>query len=164
MAGKTAAAQRELRVVPGGRSGAAQVEPTDEELIEAIERGDDRIAGRIYDRLIKTVDAALFRVLGCREPDHDDLIQSAFEQIVLTISRGRYVRACSLKSWGVAIATHVGLNSLRSRRRERRVIDAHREVNDDAPIAAPHDVEREVASRRAQRRRRWCGPASSCAR
>src|SRR5262249_40463914 len=68
------------------------------------------------------VDRALYRVFGRRETDHDDLVQAAFEQIVLTLTRRRFAGACSLSSWACHVATHVGLNALRSRRRERRVL------------------------------------------
>jgi DNA-directed RNA polymerase specialized sigma24 family protein len=33
------------------------------------------------------------------------------------------VGACNLKTWAASIATHVGFNALRSRRRERGVVD-----------------------------------------
>jgi len=69
------------------------------------------------------VDHTLFRVFGRREVDHDDLVQTVFEQIVVTLSRRSYARACNLKTWASSIASHVGFNALRSRRRERRVLD-----------------------------------------
>jgi RNA polymerase sigma-70 factor (ECF subfamily) len=96
--------------------------PSDEALIEAVARGDSKVAGALYERLAGIVDRALCRVFGRRESDHDDLVQAAFEQIVLTLTRRRFAGACSLSSWACHVATHVALNALRSRRRERRVL------------------------------------------
>jgi len=97
--------------------------PSDEQIIEAVQRGEHRVAGLLYDRLFGVVDHTLFRVFGRREVDHDDLVQTVFEQIVVTLSRRSYARACNLKTWASSIASHVGFNALRSRRRERKVLD-----------------------------------------
>ena len=144
-----------LRVVPSaGASEAAsgalglsvQRTPTDEELIDAVQRGDHQVASVIYERLVGVVDHTLYRVFGRREVDHDDLVQAAFEQIVVTLSRRSYARACSLRTWASSIASHVGFNALRSRRRERRVLD--REAGIEAePMRAGVDVEGEASAR-----------------
>ena len=134
-----------LRVLVGGEAPVA-APPTDEQLIEAVERGDDRVSGEIYDRLHPVVDRTLCRVFGRRESDHDDLVQAAFEQIIVTLSRQSYARACSLKTWASTVASHVGLNALRARRRERRVIDRGIELNGEL-AAGGADVEREVNAR-----------------
>jgi len=116
-----------VRQLPGGRrltavqGGARPPAPTDEELIAAVERGDGSSAGELYDRLVGVVDRALYRVFGRRETDHDDLVQATFEQIVLTLAERKYARACSLSTWASTIASHVGLNALRARRRARAV-------------------------------------------
>jgi RNA polymerase sigma-70 factor (ECF subfamily) len=109
--------------------------PSDDELIDAVVRGDDRLAALLYDRVIGVVDRTLTRIFGRREGDHDDLVQSTFEQIVITLCRQRFARACSLTTWAATVATHVGLNALRSRRRERRVVDRGEIVERDAVAA-----------------------------
>jgi RNA polymerase sigma-70 factor (ECF subfamily) len=123
------AAKPWLRAVPAPKAGLASDAPpppdpaiADEALIAAVARGDSRAAAGLYDRLVKIVDRALYRVFGRRESDHDDLVQATFEQIVMTLTRRRFAGACSLSSWACHIATHVGLNALRARRRERRVL------------------------------------------
>jgi RNA polymerase sigma-70 factor (ECF subfamily) len=142
-----------LRVVSG--AGAAQAPATtDEQLIEAVQRGDDRVSAELYDRLLPVVDHTLYRVFGRREPDHDDLIQAAFEQIVMTLSRQSYARACSLKTWASTVASHVGLNALRSRRRERRVVDRGIELEDQLTNSFA-DVEGEVSAREQLERVRY---------
>jgi RNA polymerase sigma-70 factor, ECF subfamily len=122
------AARPWLRPVP-----ARKEEPrlTDEELIAAVVSGNDRIAAELYDRLAGVIDRSLFRVFGRRESDHDDLIQSVFEQVVLTLARGSYSGNCSLKTWGARIASNVALNALRSRRRERKILDRNTDYTSD---------------------------------
>jgi len=147
---RSSSAQRSLHVVAGGKAAAQSVaELSDEQIVDAIERNDPALSCRIYDRLIGVVDATLYRVLGRREHDHDDLVQTVFEQIVMTISRRKYAKACSLKAWAATVASHVALNALRSRIRERKVVDPRSAADDEDVVAsAPHDVERQVGSRR----------------
>ena len=137
-----------LRVI-AGHGGAPASEPSDEILIEAVVRGDASVAGALYDRLLPLVDATLFRMLGARVADHDDLVQSSFEQIVKTLTTRRFARACSLRTWASSIAANVALNALRSKVRERRVVDR----NETAAEAWEHslardDPERDVTLRR----------------
>jgi RNA polymerase sigma-70 factor (ECF subfamily) len=119
---------------------------SDERLIEAVESGDHRLAGELYDRLIGVVDHTLYRVFGRREPDHEDLVQAAFEQIVLTLSRQSFARACSLKTWASTVTSHVGFNALRSRRRERAVLDRQVEAEPES-AASTADTERQALAR-----------------
>jgi RNA polymerase sigma-70 factor (ECF subfamily) len=125
-----------LRVLPGGApESAPSGGATDAELIEAVRRGDDRVARELYDRVIGVVDRTLVRIFGKRERDHDDLVQSTFEQVVKTLANRRFAGACSLPTWAARVATHVGLNALRSRRRERSVLD-QAPAPDDPPASA----------------------------
>ena len=123
-------------------------EISDEALVAALRRGDGQKAAILYDRLIRVVDSALVRILGRREQDHDDLVQSVFEQIILALHKDRFAGGSTLRGWAAAIACNLGLNTLRSRIRERRVVDrAH-----DAELAAhraksPADAEREASAR-----------------
>jgi RNA polymerase sigma-70 factor (ECF subfamily) len=141
--------ESKLRVIASALAspdGVAARQPSDEELILAVQRGDHQVASVIYERLVGVVDHTLYRVFGRRETDHDDLVQAAFEQIVVTLSRRSYARACSLRTWASSIASHVGFNALRSRRRERRVLD--REAGLDVePARSGIDVEGEASAR-----------------
>lgn len=136
---------RELDAPNPANSGSA-APLSDERLIEAVESGDHRLAGELYDRLIGVVDHTLYRVFGRREPDHEDLVQAAFEQIVLTLSRQSFARACSLKTWASTVTSHVGFNALRSRRRERAVLDRQVEAEPES-AASTADIERQAAAR-----------------
>jgi RNA polymerase sigma-70 factor (ECF subfamily) len=146
-----AAASTWLRAVPNRQSVPPAVAPTpdDEALIDAVARGDSKVAAALYDRLVGIVDRALYRVFGRRETDHDDLVQAAFEQIVLTLTRRRFAGACSLSSWACHVATHVALNALRARRRERRVLGLIEDTNLllTVPARGPN-VEDEAGARR----------------
>lgn len=118
----------------------------DEALILAVQRGDRQVASALYDRLIRVVDHTVYRVFGRREVDHDDLVQMVFEQIIVTLSRRSYARACNLRTWASSIASHVAFNALRSRRRERKVMDRDAPP-DSETYAARGDAEREAAVR-----------------
>jgi RNA polymerase sigma-70 factor, ECF subfamily len=137
-----------LRVVPR----VADAEPgpvSDHEIIEAFERGESGYGELLYDRLIGVVEGTLYRMLGRYEPDHEDLVQSAFEQIVLTLASRRFARACSLKSWAAAVTCNLALNTLRTRGTERKVFDRQ---FDGASVAVTtpgvQDPEREAGVRR----------------
>jgi len=144
---------RWLRSVPSPSAESVSARPvsSDEEIIEAVARGDDRIGGQLYDRLVGVVDRTLYRVFGRREADHDDLVQASFEQIVLTLARRRFAGACSLSTWASTVASHVGLNALRSRRRERRVVERGEAADvqqDTLPLPSNvGDVERAMNAR-----------------
>ncbi|CAN5598231.1 hypothetical protein BH09MYX1_BH09MYX1_41710 [soil metagenome] len=120
-----------LHLVPGSGAAGDSALLSAEELAAAVQSGDRSVAAALYEQLFPSVDRAIVRVLGRRGPDHDDLLQSAFEQIVRSIGRGRFSGASTLATWASSIACHVALNVIRSRRRERRVIDRGAIVDDD---------------------------------
>lgn len=141
-----------LRVLKGGAETGPHEERgdeiSDEALVAALRGGDGQKAAILYDRLIRVVDSALVRILGRREQDHDDLVQSVFEQIILALHKDRFEGGSTLRGWAAAIACNLGLNALRSRVRERRVVDRAREAELAAHRAkAPADAEREASAR-----------------
>lgn len=129
--------------------GSASAEPSDDAIIRAFARGDRRAAELLYDRLVGVVDGSLYRVLGRREPDHEDMIQATFEQIILTLTKKTYAGGCSLAGWAVAISSHVGLNAIRARKRSRRVfaVDADAEAASAVELE-PVDLEAQIIARR----------------
>jgi RNA polymerase sigma-70 factor (ECF subfamily) len=134
-------------MAPGASAPAGLSLASDDAIIDAIQRRDDRVASEIYERLFGVADQTLYRILGQRGPDHDDLVQQVFEQVVLTISRHAFARMCSLKTWAARVATNVGLNALRARRRERKVIDRSLEVGADSPAESGYDPRGAIDSR-----------------
>jgi RNA polymerase sigma factor (sigma-70 family) len=140
------AAHREpapLRLIAGGNEAL----PSDEAIIDAVQRGEHRVARHLYDRLYNVVDHTLYRVFGKREVDHDDLVQAVFEQIIVTLGRKSYARACSLKTWAASIASHVGFNALRSRKRERRVLDRGADLEGGAASYTTANAENQASAR-----------------
>ncbi len=127
-----------LRLVSGGAASALDVR--DEDLVRAFEQGRPGAGANLYDRLLPVVDATIVRVLGRREADHDDLVQATFEQVVTTLSKRTFGRACSLAGWAAVLACHVGLNALRSRQRERKVLDRQCDPDGNAPAELRHSV------------------------
>jgi RNA polymerase sigma factor (sigma-70 family) len=96
---------------------------SDDELLEGLIRGDRALGSELCRRMMRVVDGTLYRVLGRRESDHDDLVQAAFEQIVLTLNRGKFSRECKLSTWAAAVTCNVALHAIRRRRTERKFFD-----------------------------------------
>ncbi len=146
-----------LRALQGGASKAhAEVVllASEQELLDGIVRGDDRIAAELYRRLLPAVEMSLVRVFGRREAEHEDLVQIVFEQIILTLAKQSYAQACSLKTWASSIAARVALKTLRNRYRQRKVFDFRAEPELVNLQRSPDDVERQVASRQSVQRLR----------
>ncbi len=140
----------------GGSRSEESSAPTDEELLRAVEHGEGRSADDLYDRLYPLVDRTIVRIMGRRESDHEDLIQATFEQIVLTMAKGRCARVRNLNAWASTISSRIAFNALRSLMRERRVLDRSREVDDAIPIGSRNsDVEREVGVHQQLERARF---------
>lgn len=114
-----------LRLVRGGV--AAEVPPPrapmpsfdDSELLRAMNAGDVGAATAFHDRIRPQIDRTLYRLLGRRDSDHEDLAQLALIELVYTIERFR--GDCSLDSWVSTITAHVAYKQLRRRKTERRI-------------------------------------------
>lgn len=136
--------------------GPLAADADDDALLADFEKGAPGVGVALYDRLFPVVDGTLYRILGSRQHDHADLVQAAFEQIVMTLTMGRFARQCSLRGWASVVACHIGLSALRSRRRERAVIDRGVEADPESSArAGGTDPERDAnTSERLARIRR----------
>jgi RNA polymerase sigma-70 factor (ECF subfamily) len=145
---RVARADRWLRLAPTRAWTSSDPPPPldDEALVEAVQQRDVRRAGELHDRLIPVVESTLRRLLGPGERELDDLVQATFEQIVVTLTRGRFSGECSLSTWASSVAAHVAFNALRGRRRANRVFDANETV-DVAERRLHGDAEREMRLR-----------------
>jgi len=123
---------------------------SDQELLNALAANDPRAGLVLYDRLIRIVEWTILRVLGQRSEEHEDLVQGAFEQIVVTIHKQRYAHRCSLTSWASAVSCHVALNALRSRRRQRALRAETAARGLEAQLRP--DLENQLAARQALER------------
>lgn len=122
-----------------------EAEVTDAVILDAWERGTANFGALFFDHLIGVIDGTLYRVLGERTAEHDDLAQNTFEQILLSLSEGKFKRECSLKSWASSIATRIALNAIRSRQTLRRYF-----ASEDITVlraAAHDDVEKSTEAR-----------------
>jgi RNA polymerase sigma-70 factor (ECF subfamily) len=96
---------------------------SDNDLCLALAAGEAWAAEVIYDRVEDVVDAVLFRLLGPGDGEREDLAQQALEKVIATVVSGRFSQGCSLRSWATLITQHLAIDTLRSRRRERKLFD-----------------------------------------
>lgn len=109
---------------------------SDAEILHLLQSGDPSFGAVLHDRIRRVVHATVHRVLGHADPEHDDVVQMSFEQIVRSLARGKYQATCSLTSWAAAVTTHVVLNVIRSRRTRRKFF-FERTPLDDSPESEP---------------------------
>jgi RNA polymerase sigma-70 factor (ECF subfamily) len=76
---------------------------------------------RDLENVQSIVDSVLRRVLGANDPDYEDLLQTAIENVLATMGRGSFRGDCPLKGWAAAIARNVAVDALRARMRDRRL-------------------------------------------
>lgn len=119
----------------------------DARLLAAIRSGDEDAAGELHDRLRPRVDRTIRALLGGGHPEHDDLAQQSFVDIVLSLDRWR--GECSLETWASTIAARTVFKFIRRRGVERKVFrDAGADVNEPpAPSSVRQIAARDVASR-----------------
>ncbi len=95
--------------------------PSDAAIVAGIAAGEEWAADALYDRVQPVVDRSLRRILRSTGPDYDDLVQAAFERIITALSRKPLSEDSDLRAWSAAVATHVALDSLRRKVRERKI-------------------------------------------
>lgn len=142
-----------LRLIQGTKPFAGV---PDRVLIDAFGRGEPGAAGELHDRLAGVIRSTLYRMLGRETPDFDDLVQTTFEQVVMTLRRRSFSQDCRLTSWGGAIASHVALNAIRRWRSDRaRSVQVLAEA-EPPEFAVVNDPHQQVAARRDLERLRLC--------
>jgi len=109
-----------LRLVPTGPK-AERPRPTldDAQLVAALREGDPSAAASFYDRARPVVDRAIYRVLGRRDRDHDDLAQISMIALIESIERFR--GDCPLDGWISTVTAHTVYKHLRRRKLETRI-------------------------------------------
>lgn len=108
-----------LRALPGGQPAAVPL--SDEAIVNGILHGQVWAADALYDRVHTVIDRTLQRLLREQSADLEDLTQTTFERIILTLAGRRFAGACSLTTWASSIASHVAIDYLRAKVRDRRV-------------------------------------------
>jgi RNA polymerase sigma-70 factor, ECF subfamily len=132
---------------PAKPTASAEVALSDEELIQALISGDLRAGGRLYDRLIRVVEWTVSRVLGRERGNCEDVVQNAFEQIVITLYRDSYARGCSLTSWACAVSSRVAFTELRTNQRRTRNLGRRVEVPEGQLVHGAPDAEAVASAR-----------------
>jgi len=105
-----------LRLIQGPAPPAAEV---DGELLQAVRAGEAKAAAVFHDRVKPIVERALSRLRGPRDQSHEDLVQQALIDLVLSVARFR--GECPLDAWAAVIAARVAYKHIRRRRIERRL-------------------------------------------
>jgi len=118
----------------------------DTELLAAVRRGDAGAATAFHDRVRAEVDRTLYRLLGSRDVDHEDMAQLAMIELIYTIDR--YRGECSLDSWTSTLTAHVVYKQLRRRQTERRLFDGL-STPDELQIPSPSGPGRQAMARNA---------------
>ncbi len=92
-----------------------------------------------FHSVTEAVGAVVRRLVGTRDPEYEDLIQSSLLMVVATLSAGRFRGECSDDGWAAVIARNVTVNAIRSRMRERRVFIAVPEQSAEASASEMRD-------------------------
>ena len=95
--------------------------PSPDEILRGVAEGQRWAHIALYDGLLPAVLGALRRILRDPSRDYEDLAQTTFERIVRMIVHEKKTPTTNLPAWAAAIATHVALDTLRSKIRERRI-------------------------------------------
>ena len=131
--------------------GASQTESLNEaELLRAVRAGDRRSAIALYDLLYPSVARSLQRILHRAGSDYDDLVQITFERIMRAIVEPKGEGVINLCAWASGVATHVALDALRSRIRERGLFRADDPASGHSilELAGSANAERDLEARR----------------
>ena len=122
--------------------------PGDRKLLDALAKGERWAADALYDTLYPSVARTLQRVLNDPQRDYEDLVQTTFERITIKLLGGSIAEVLSLRAWASGVATHVALDYLRKKTRERRLAITER---GSAPvlltIAGEASAERQIEAR-----------------
>lgn len=127
--------------------------PSDAALVEAVARGDRRVAVALYDRL-RVVMARVVKRVAPRTADQADLLQQAFVELIVSLKERPTVR--SLDAWAATVTARVVYHRLRRERLEHRFAA----IEDDgdvvsatpAPLADAHTLaaQRELLEKLAE--------------
>jgi RNA polymerase sigma-70 factor, ECF subfamily len=79
------------------------------------------IAREAVKNVQSTVDTVVRRLVGSRDPEYEDLVQSSIVNVLSTLDRGKFRGECPTGGWAAVIARNVAVDAIRARARERRV-------------------------------------------
>lgn len=108
-------------LVPAVAAGSERIEAAvdDSALIAGLRARDASLSNAFYERVRPTVDRTLYRLLGARDSDYEDVAQRALFELVDTIARFR--GECPLDAWISIVTARAAFRAIRRRRLERRI-------------------------------------------
>ena len=115
---------------------------SDQQLIAAMNAGDDRVASALCLRVTPQIDRTIRRLLGHFDADHEDISQLCLVEIINTV--GRYRGDCALDRWVQSVTAHVVFKHLRRRKLERRIFT---QLLADDVHAGPVNLDRAAITR-----------------
>lgn len=77
------------------------------------------------------VDAVVRRVVGSRDPEYEDVVQSTYVSVLSTFDNGKFRGECPPDGWAAIIARNVAVDAIRARTRERKIFSADRSDSPD---------------------------------
>ena len=104
----------------------------DDEILEAVRRGDAVVAGDFYWRIKPVGDRTVRRLIGRLDRDGEDLVQIALVQLIESLPA--YRGECPLDAWVSAVAANVVYKHIRRRRLERNIFEAA--LDDDEELSS----------------------------
>jgi RNA polymerase sigma-70 factor (ECF subfamily) len=121
-----------LSVVPNGDKAPVErrVSRRDDEILEAVRRGDAVVAQDFYWRIKPIVDRTVRRLMGRVDRDGEDLVQIALVQLIESLPS--YRGECPLDAWVSAVAANVVYKHIRRRRLERSIFESALDGQEEA--------------------------------
>jgi RNA polymerase sigma-70 factor (ECF subfamily) len=123
--------------------------PADVDLVKAMARGDGRALGALFDRHHRGVYRFLGRFSGTDSGDLDDLVQNTF--LRLADAAPRFAGQASVRSWILAIASHVAHDHIRAEIRRRKHVRSADVPSPGGPDRPDHGLEGREALARFRR-------------
>ena len=134
-----------LSVVSSDANGSVEgrVSRRDDEILEAVRRGDAVVAEDFYWRIKPVVDRTVRRLVGRLDRDGEDLVQIALVQLIESLHS--YRGECPLDAWVSTVAAHVVYKHIWRRRLEKnhlRISAGRRRGGVDQPEDVPGIAQR----------------------
>ncbi|HET6284872.1 MAG TPA: RNA polymerase sigma factor [Polyangia bacterium] len=111
-----------------------------DQICDALVAGKPWAGNALYACVESTIGAVLFRRLGYRDDEFDDLMQQAREKVFASVVSGQFARRCTLKIWAARITERIAVDAVRHRARERTFVDRSVSTNQLAAFPSVADT------------------------
>jgi RNA polymerase sigma-70 factor (ECF subfamily) len=110
-----------------------RVSRRDDEILEAVRRGEAVVAEDFYWRIKPIVDRTVRRLVGRLDRDGEDLVQIALVQLIESLHS--YRGECPLDAWVSTVTAHVVYKHIRRRRLERTIFESALDDDEELSIS-----------------------------